>query len=201
LAKSLGSAGLSPNVISTAGMVASLAGGAAVAATSFVSPAWPLFVCAAAMMQVRLLANMFDGMVAIETGRTSPVGELFNEVPDRVSDTAFFVGMGYALGGNPALGYWAAILAVMTAYVRAAGGVAGAAQDYCGPMAKPQRMAIGTVGCLLATVIPVEWLPHSERLPGAGIMTLVLAIIVGGCLVTIIRRLIRIATSLRNRPS
>jgi phosphatidylglycerophosphate synthase len=184
-----------------AGMFASMAGGAAVAGTSFISPAWPLFACAAAMMQVRLLANLFDGMVAIEGGRASPVGELYNEVPDRVSDTAFFVGMGYALGGTPEVGYWAAILAVMTAYVRAAGGVAGGPQEYCGPMAKPQRMAIGTVGCLLAAVIPSEWLPHVEWLPGAGIMTLVLAIIAVGSLVTIIRRLARIAAALRTRPS
>lgn len=153
------------------------------------------------MMQVRLLANLFDGMVAIEGGRASPVGELYNEVPDRVSDTAFFVGMGHALGGIPELGYWAAILAVMTAYVRAAGGVAGGPQEYCGPMAKPQRMAIGTLGCLLAAVIPTAWLPRVEWLPGAGIMTLVLAIIVVGSLVTIVRRLARIAAALRTRPS
>jgi phosphatidylglycerophosphate synthase len=86
-------------------------------------------VLAAVGVQLRLLANMFDGMVAIETGRTSAVGELYNEVPDRVSDTAVLVGAGYAAGGCPVLGYVAALLAVFIAYVRAQGRVAGASQE------------------------------------------------------------------------
>ncbi len=60
------------------------------------------WLLAAALVQLRLLANMFDGMVAVETNTASPVGELFNEVPDRVSDAAILVGLGYAAGGTPA---------------------------------------------------------------------------------------------------
>lgn len=118
--------GVSPNAISVAGMVAGIAAGCAFAATSRYPPAALWFLAAAALIQLRLLANMFDGMVAIETRKASPVGELFNEVPDRVSDTAMFVGAGYAAGGNPALGFIAACLAVFLAYVRAQGKVAGA---------------------------------------------------------------------------
>jgi phosphatidylglycerophosphate synthase len=53
-------------------------------------------------------------MVAIEAGTASPVGELYNEVPDRVSDTATLIGAGYAVGGHPTLGYVAACLALFT---------------------------------------------------------------------------------------
>jgi phosphatidylglycerophosphate synthase len=39
---------------------------------------------------------MLDGMVALASCRDSKVGELYNEVPDRVSDAAVFIGVGYA---------------------------------------------------------------------------------------------------------
>lgn len=70
------------------------------------------------------------------------MGELFNEVPDRVSDIAILIGAGYAAGGNATLGLLAALVAVLVAYVRAEGTVVGASQQYCGPMAKPERMVI-----------------------------------------------------------
>ena len=98
---------VSPNAISTAGMMAGVAAGLALAATTGRLAA-PAFVAAAVLMQLRLLANMLDGMVAVECQRASPVGELYNEVPDRVSDTAAFVGAGYALGSHAALGFVAA---------------------------------------------------------------------------------------------
>jgi len=60
-------------------------------------------------------------MVAIASGTASPVGELYNDVPDRFSDAATFIGLGFAAGGYPMLGWIAAILAIMTAYVRILG--------------------------------------------------------------------------------
>lgn len=201
VAARLAAAGISPNVISLLGMVASLVGGGALAATNHVSLPWPLFILGGAMMQMRLLANMFDGMVAIEGKRASPVGALYNEVPDRVSDSAFFIGMGYAFGGLPSLGYQAALVAVATAYVRAEGCVAGAPQEYCGPMAKPHRMALATCACLLAAFTPPAWLASFEWLGGSGIMAITLGIIIVGCVVTIVRRLARIASALRRSAS
>ncbi len=43
---------------------------------------WWIF--GAICVQLRLAGNMFDGMVAILKERASAVGELYNEVPDRV---------------------------------------------------------------------------------------------------------------------
>src|SRR6516165_2874016 len=128
---------------------------------------------------------MFDGLVAVEGGRGSRVGELFNEVPDRISDGAILIGLGYAAGGDAVLGYLAALGAIFTAYVRATGKVAGAPQEFCGPMAKQQRMAL-VIAVSLACVVEPE-----TRLPAA-----VLAVIVAGTLLTAARRLIRIARHL-----
>jgi phosphatidylglycerophosphate synthase len=107
---------VSPNAISIAGMCACIAAGLALALTS-VEYNRVFWLVAAIGAQLRLIANMLDGMVALASRRDSKVGELYNEVPDRVSDAAVFIGAGYAWGGNVALGYIATILAIFTAYV------------------------------------------------------------------------------------
>jgi len=106
------------------------------------------WLVAALGAQLRLTANMLDGMVALASGRDSKVGELYNEVPDRVSDAAVFIGAGYAWGGNVALGYIATILAIFTAYVRAAGKIAGAPNEFRGPNGQTTPDA-GDYRCLL----------------------------------------------------
>jgi phosphatidylglycerophosphate synthase len=98
------------------------------------------WLVAALGAQLRLTANMLDGMVALASGRPSKIGELYNEVPDRVSNAAVFIGAGFASGGNVALGYIATILAIFTAYIRAAGKIASAPNEFCGPMAKQHRL-------------------------------------------------------------
>jgi phosphatidylglycerophosphate synthase len=182
-------------------MAAGMAAGVVLALTAE-SPFAPwCFIAAAVFMQARLLANMLDGMVAIESGTASPVGELFNEIPDRVSDTAMLVGAGYAAGGQPELGFVAACLALFVAYIRAEGKVAGAHQEFCGPLAKPQRVFVMTVAALLCAVLPQ---PLQKRLltvsvwgQGGGVMTWALEIVILGTALTAIRRLMRIARALR----
>jgi phosphatidylglycerophosphate synthase len=186
--------GASANGISIAGMVAALAAGAALAATAHLDglPFRLAWLAAAVLVPLRLLANMLDGMVAIASGQASPVGELYNEVPDRLSDAAVLIGLGYAAGGASALGYLAALAAVFTAYVRALGKASGAGQEFSGPFAKPQRMwcAIGCAAyCGLA---PADWLP------AVGLPALVLGVVALGSVVTALRRLRRIALRLRS---
>ena len=128
-------------------------------------------------------------MVAVLREVASPVGELFNEVPDRVSDAATLIGFGYATGSDPVLGFVATIFAIFLAYLRAQGKVAGADQQFCGPMAKQQRMATITIAAIVCAVIPVagDW-----QIP-----MFTLWVIIAGCIMTIIRRLQRITTTLR----
>jgi phosphatidylglycerophosphate synthase len=189
--------GVSPNAISIAGMIAGILAGTALALTRL--PEWEIagFVAAAVCIQLRLLANMFDGMVAIQQQRTSPLGELFNEIPDRVSDAATLIGAGFAAGGSPTLGFVAACLAIFIAYVRVQGRVAGAAQEFCGPMAKPHRMAAVTVAALFAAVAPSAWQPALSTPAGWSTMACVLAVVILGEVVTVLRRLSRIARALQ----
>src|SRR5204862_5395798 len=102
---------VSPNAISIAGMWACIVGGIALGLTS-ISDYRILWLVAALGAQLRLTANMLDGMVALASRRASRVGELYNEIPDRVSDAAVFIGAGFAWGGNVTLGYVATILAI-----------------------------------------------------------------------------------------
>ena len=126
---------------------------------------------------MRLLANLLDGLVAVEHGRKQATGDLWNEVPDRIADVALFLGAGYGLAGlgatiggealGPLLGWSAAALALATAYVRQLGGALGLAQDFRGPMAKQQRMFVLTLGVLTcavdATAPLARWNPARRR--------------------------------------
>src|SRR5471032_1000008 len=75
-----------------------------------------LIGCAIAV-QARLACNLLDGMVAIEGGKKSAVGALYNEFPDRIADSILIVALGYAIGW-PAWGWLGALAAALTAYVR-----------------------------------------------------------------------------------
>ena len=96
---------VSPNAISLAGMAGGIGAGLALAATHLLPLPQVLFLLAVAGIVVRGMGNLLDGMVAVGSGKASPFGELFNEIPDRVADIAILIGAGYAAGGNPALGF------------------------------------------------------------------------------------------------
>lgn len=142
LARALLRTRATPNGISAAGVLLAALGGLAFA----FAPERPwLFLVGAVFVQLRLLCNLLDGMVAIEGGRGSATGALFNEIPDRLEDSFLLIGFGYGCG-VPELGFLAALLAVFTAYLRAFGASLGLGQDFRGPMAKPHRMAALTFG-------------------------------------------------------
>ncbi len=198
LSRFLADRGVSPNGISTFGMLAGVAGGVSLAVTVLPGFAVVGFLLAPVCIGTRLLCNMLDGMVAIDSGRTSSLGEVFNELPDRVSDVATLVGAGYALGGSPTLGFVAAMLALLVAYVRSVGVNAGAGQQFGGPMAKQQRMAVVAAASLVAAFLPTlpletDWLPSRP-----GTMAIALVVVVAGTALTAVLRLRRIVTSLQS---
>lgn len=194
--------GASPNGISIAGMIAALVGGVAFWVTSLETSYTRLFwLAAAALVQLRLLANMLDGMVAIRRKLASPLGELYNEVPDRISDSALLIGTGLAAGGQALLGFGAALAAVFTAYVRATAKAAGAPQDFCGPMAKQQRMFTITVLAVFCAGAPAGWqLTWTIGDQPFGLATVALSLILIGSVYTALRRLVRAARYLREHP-
>ena len=200
IASWMATCGISPNAISISSMVFSIAAGGALFATAGADGGlvrlW--WLVAAALIQLRLLANMLDGMVAIGSGMKSTNGELFNEAPDRVSDAVILVGAGFAAGGMPWLGWLAAIMALLVAYMRALGVALGAGQAFEGPMAKPHRMFALTIICLYGAAAPNSWHWIHES-TGFGVMAGVLALVIVGSLVTIVRRWRRITRDLKNR--
>lgn len=109
-----------------------------------------LIGCALAI-QARLVCNLLDGMVAVEGGKKSPLGQIYNEFPDRIADSILIVGLGYGIG-IPSLGWFGALAAALTAYIRVFGGSLGLPQDFRGPMAKQHRMAVITVACVVGTL-------------------------------------------------
>ena len=76
--------------------------------------------------------------------------------------------------------------------------VAGAPQDYSGPMAKPHRMFVVTVTALLCALVPMftqgGWLGQEWGLPAFA-----LGLIAVGCVLTVMRRLLRAASFLKAR--
>jgi phosphatidylglycerophosphate synthase len=177
---------VTPNQISTLGVLISIGGGWAVVA----APGLPwLYLVGALAIQLRLLCNLFDGLVAMEGGRKSAYGPLYNEVPDRIEDSLFLIAAGYA-AGLAWLGFTAALLAAVTAYVRALGGNFGLPQDFGGPMAKQQRMAALTLG-LVAAFVEASWTGPFHAL------AIALGIIAAGTLGTIVRRILGIARQLK----
>jgi phosphatidylglycerophosphate synthase len=170
---------LTPNAISVAGIGSAAAGAVCFALAP--DHRW-LWLAGALFIQLRLLANLMDGLLAVEGGRKSPTGALYNEFPDRIEDVLLLVAAGYGAGW-PQLGWGAALFAMGTAYVRALGGSIGLAQDFCGPMAKQHRMALLTLGAVLSLFVTA--------------MPIVLAVICIGAAVTCVRRLMRQARALR----
>jgi phosphatidylglycerophosphate synthase len=172
--------GLTANQISFLGIVIATLGAWAL----IEAPTRPLlFLAAAACIQLRLLANMLDGLVAVEGGRGGPTGAIWNEFPDRIEDSLLLIAAGYA-AELPWLGWLCALLAAVCAYVRLLGGTLGQPQDFTGPMAKPHRMAALTVGCLIAAI----WF---------GGLQIALGVIAAGTAGTIARRLLRLSKTLR----
>jgi phosphatidylglycerophosphate synthase len=133
-----------------------------------------------------------DGMVAVEGQRSGRFGALYNEIPDRISDVVILLGAGFGYGAYPivglssvTLGWLAALLAILTAYVRLCGVTIGVGHVFIGPMAKPHRMALLTIACFGELVlIPLKW-----WIP---LMPVALLIISIGCVVTLVRRMQRI---------
>lgn len=176
-----------PNQISVASVLVAAVGAAALTA----APDRPwLFLVTALCVQARLVCNLLDGMVAVEGGRGTPVGALYNEVPDRLADTLLLVAWGHA-AGLAWLGWAAALAAMATAYVRVLGGSLGQPQDFRGPMAKQHRMALLTATCLAALA---EALVTGHVLVLAGGLWIALA----GASWTCVARLRAIAARLRS---
>ena len=98
----LAAAKLTPNQISVGSVVFAAVGAAALIWSAQTGDAMiraVLLAAAAACIPLRLLLNMLDGMLAVEKGMSSPVGDIYNELPDRISDVLFLAAAGITTAG------------------------------------------------------------------------------------------------------
>jgi phosphatidylglycerophosphate synthase len=198
LAFALVRAGLTPNQVSVASVMFSGVGALCLAGAARESGGKEaaLFAAASICIQLRLLCNLLDGLMAVEGGLKTKAGEIFNEFPDRIADVLSLIAAGYSVRfdrvGAMELGYLCAIGAALTAYVRVFGGAAGLLQDFSGPMAKQQRMATLTIACVGSGAESLLRWPHRLMFYSLGAILL-------GSLFTAARRTVRIARQLNAR--
>ena len=197
LACVLNNIGITPNQISIMSIfIACVTGGALLLVnyTSYSILKVILMLIAAGFIQLRLLCNLMDGMVAVEHNQASKVGFIYNDLPDRFADTIIFLSCGYfanhynSLGIT--LGWICSLLAIGTAYIRLLGASAGTKQFFAGPMAKPHRMALLTFVLLLSIIEFYFWTIGL-------LMFYTLIIIIAGSIVTIYHRLSFIVKELK----
>ena len=184
--------GIHPDVISCGSIIASL-----LAAVSFwQSGRWTgLLIAAPPFCYLRLWMNMLDGMVALASGKASPRGEIVNELPDRISDVLIFAGVAHSGLCHPLSGYWAMILALLTAYVGTLGQAAGAQREFSGVMSKPWRMLTLHAGAWIT--LAIIWFNHGQiRRAGLTALDWTFLVIIAGCIQTIAVRLVRILRAL-----
>jgi phosphatidylglycerophosphate synthase len=186
LSRLIANAGISPNMISFFSMVF-----AALSLVAAIAGGRTGAILAAVFIQMRLVCNLMDGMVAVEFGKKSKTGDLWNDVPDRFADVLIILGAGYLSRNQPyaiELACANGVLAVMTAYLRVLGASLKSPHYYIGPMAKPHRMAILTGAFIIEAIYP-----------NGVVIYAALIIMVVGQLVTCFRRLSKIATDLETK--
>jgi len=212
--------GIHPDVISYLSIVASAL--AAVCFWKAASAPW-LLILGPAFCYLRLWFNMLDGMVALASGKASWRGEILNDLPDRVSDILIFVGVAHSGLCHVLSGYWAALFAVLTAYVGMFGQAVGVQREFSGIMAKPWRMVTLHVGSWIALCfgwfhakgewgiisfdgwggVSFSWGQNSVAMRpswfGLSVLDWTCLVVVIGCVQTIFVRLSRIFRALREK--
>jgi phosphatidylglycerophosphate synthase len=156
-----------------------------------------LLIIAPLFCYLRLWFNMLDGMVAVAAEKASARGEIVNDLPDRVSDVIIFVGVAHSGLMNPFIGYWTAILSLLTAYVGLFGEALGGRREFGGIMSKPWRMVALGLGAW-ATFVCRSSQAELHDFGRLTILDWTCLMIILGCLETIIVRLKRIVTALQD---
>ncbi|HEY6154648.1 MAG TPA: CDP-alcohol phosphatidyltransferase family protein [Candidatus Udaeobacter sp.] len=182
--------GVHPDAISYLSIVAALIG--AICFWKSGTRPW-LLIVAPLFCYLRLWLNMLDGMVAFAAGKTSRRGEILNDLPDRISDVVIFVGVAHSGLMNPLIGYWVAILAVLTSYVGLFGQALGVQRQFGGVMSKPWRMVALHVGSWLTFFLA------PQSFASFTILDWTCLVIIAGCIETIVVRLKHITTALQDR--
>jgi CDP-diacylglycerol--glycerol-3-phosphate 3-phosphatidyltransferase len=157
LARGLLGAGVTPNAVTLAALVLSVAMGAALAL-------WPASVWALAAVPVvlllRMALNALDGMMAREGCKESKLGLALNEVTDILADAAIYLPFALALGVHALLAGGFVLLAAASEAAGLCGIATGAGRRYDGPFGKSDRAAaVGVLAIVAAAGVPLaSWI-------------------------------------------
>jgi len=148
------SRGVSADALTLAAIPAAALGGLCLA----LSDGAPVLLLAVPFLAaLRLILNLIDGQVARQTGTTHPLGEVLNELGDRISDVLFIGGLAFVAAVGPALALSAVIAALLASYAGIVARAVGAPRQYRGVMSKPGRMIVLAVAAPLAFVLAADW--------------------------------------------
>lgn len=197
MAKLMANVGVTPNQISILSVVFSIISFVFFFKSNTESLKVMSLVLAAVFIQLRLICNLMDGMVAVEHKKKTKSGDIYNDVPDRFADVFIILGAGvastqYYEAMN--IAWLASVLAVMTAYVRVLGASLGTGNLFLGPMAKPHRMAIITIGAITDAILSASSINLS-----VSILYICLCVVAVGTLLTVARRIIIITKTVESK--
>jgi len=177
IGRALARLGLTPNALTTAGLLVTLAGVAVVVSGR------P--VVGATVMAAGLVLDAFDGAVARLSGRSTLLGAFYDSVADRVADVAMLGALVWLVLPSPlgfAVGMTALATALLTSYVRAKAESLGLTATV-GVLERAERVVIVLLGLWLDLVAVALW---------------VLAI---GGVVTVLQRVVVVWRQARALPS
>lgn len=157
-----------------------------------------LLLIGPAFCYLRLWCNMLDGMVALASGKASCRGEILNDLPDRLSDVLIFAGVAHSGLNTVPSGYWAAIAALITAYVGVFGQAVGVKREFSGVMSKPWRMVTLHIGAWITFAL-IATKHEAFRIGQLTVLDWTCFIVIIGCVQTIWIRLAHTMRALKQK--
>ena len=161
--------GITPNHVTLAAMVLSVAYGAALALAPQCPGLWlglPFFLL------LRMALNAIDGMLANATGNKTAMGALLNELCDQVSDAALYLPVALLAGISPPLLVLVVVFALLAEFAGMLASSIGVARRFDGPMGKSDRaFAFGLLGLLVWAGVAPVW--HNALLAVVLLLSLV----------------------------
>jgi CDP-diacylglycerol--glycerol-3-phosphate 3-phosphatidyltransferase len=146
--------GITPNMITVAGLIGSIAAGVAIANEQLILGGILVLVFGG--------LDMFDGAVARATGRATPFGALFDSVLDRMGEAVVLGGiLIYELDrGNKEeaiLAFAAVVGSILVSYVRARAEGLGLTMT-SGLFTRPERIVVTGAALILGLLRPALWI-------------------------------------------
>ena len=151
----LANAGITPNQITWAALLLSVATGAAVVWTDGAS--W-LLLSIPLVLLVRMALNALDGMLAKEYQQQSRAGAMLNEMGDVVADAALYLPLGLLAGVSGVMVTLFVIVGIFAEMAGVLGAAIGGTRRYDGPMGKSDRAFLfGCIALLLGLGVAPGW--------------------------------------------